>query len=135
MIRRMIGFRKREEEGVESYMRRAESVVTAAIEAHRIIPWDVYARRLVFKWSGWVARLQIFDKERLTLAVARHKNLKWLQTIKAANRGRELHGRYLKVWRWESLVFSFFKENFPGEEWEQVAQDAERWRVIVGGVF
>ena len=131
MIRKMIGLKKYETEDLETYMRRAETAVTAAMHRHRILSWDIYARRVIFRWAGWVARLQTFDKHRLTLAVLHHKNLKWLQLIKDNNGGRELHGRYLRVWRWETVVHNFFAENAPGEHWEKIALDDSRWSAFV----
>ena len=131
MIRRMIGLKKIENENVDTYMRRAEHAVSVAMHRHRILSWDSHARRLIFRWAAWVARLQLFDKKRLTLAVLHHKNLRWLRIIKENNGGRELHGRYLRVWRWETIVFSFFAENSPGESWEDIALDEGRWRAVV----
>ncbi len=131
MIRKMMCFKKNAEEDLETFMKRTETAITSAMIRHHIVSWDVYARRLVFKWAGWVARLQTFDPRRLTLSVLRHKNYKWLRVIQDSNNGRQLHGRILKVWRWETLLHSFFLENYPLEDWEEVALNKDRWTQVV----
>ncbi len=85
------------DEDLETFMKRTETAITSAMIRHHIVSWDVYARRLVFKWAGWVARLRTFGPRRLTLSVLRHKNYKWLRDIQDSNNGRQLHGRILKV--------------------------------------
>jgi hypothetical protein len=134
MVRRMIGFKKREGESIDEFMHRTEASITSLLRIHGCVSWDVYARRTVFKWAGWMARLSFFDPARITLKVLQHKDLEWLQAIKYENRGRELHGRYIKVWRWETMLFNFTRENFPGEQWFQIAQDEERWNGIIDNI-
>lgn len=75
-----------------------------------------------------MARLSFFDSGRLTLKILQHKDLEWLQTIKDDNNGRELHCRYIKVWRWETVLFNYMRENHPDDKWLFLAQDKERWR-------
>ena len=91
----------------------------------------ILVRREVFKWAGWVARLNVFDPSRITLHVLLHKNWDWLRVIADQFNGRQLHGRRLKVWRWEALVYKFFDENFPGTSWIQAAQDKSEWEDLV----
>ena len=133
-VRKVIRLRKRELESIEDYMRRAESAVSNAMHRYQILSWDSWARRTIFRWAGWVARLQFFDADRLTLAVLRHKNIKWLRLIQDQNHGSQLHGRCLRVWRWETMLWNFFAENSPGESWEEIALDSERWKSYVDQV-
>ena len=65
-------------EGIEDFMKRTDYSISTILERDDIISWDIYARRLVFKWAGWIARLQTFDPHRITLAVLRYKNFKRL---------------------------------------------------------
>ncbi len=134
MIRKMLRFTKPDEEGIQDFMQRTNTTITNIMSIHRVVSWDIYARRTVFKWAGWLARLQFFDPERITLKVLLHRNLDWLQRIKDHNRGRELHCRYIKVWRWETLIWNFCRENFEGSMWQQLAEDPDSWNSIVSRI-
>ena len=131
MIRRMCRFKKTDSEDMEMFMRRTNRVINDIMERHNLVAWDVLIRREVFKWAGWVARLSIFDPTRITLHVLLHKNWAWLQVIADQFNGRQLHGRKLKVWRWDALIYRFFDENYPGTSWMQAAQDNTEWNNIV----
>ena len=131
MIRRMMKFSKPEEEGIQDFMKRTNTSITNIMQRLHILSWDVYARRSIFKWAGWVARLKHFDPSRVTLKVMLHRNLEWLQGIKEQNSGRELHCRYIKVWRWETLVWNWCRENVGAQSWMQLAEDPETWNAIV----
>ena len=135
MIRKMMRFKKEEAEDLDHFMRRTERSISNIIECHNVLSWDVLARRNIFKWAGWTARLFKYDPNRITLSVLEHKNLKWIMNIASQNRGRQLHGKYLHTWRWESLVYKYFEENYPGTDWCEVAQSADDWHEIVKNVF
>ena len=81
--------------------------------------------------TGWVARLAVFDPSRITLHVLLHKKSDWLRVIADQFNGRQLHGRRLKVWKWEALVYKFFNKTFPGIPWIQAAQDQSGWEILV----
>ena len=131
MIRRMCRFKKTDSEDMEAFMRRTNKVISEVMDRQGILSWDILVRREVFKWAGWVARLNVFDPSRITLHVLLHKNWDWLRVIADQFNGRQLHGRRLKVWRWEALVYKFFDENFPGTSWIQAAQDKSEWEDLV----
>ena len=101
------------------------------MEREGLLGWDIMIRREVFKWAGWVARPGTFDCSRITLHILLHKNWEWLQTIAMQNGGRQLHGRCLKVWRWEALIYRFFRENQANISWFELAQDSYEWTQIV----
>ncbi len=126
-----MSFRKQDSEHLEDFMKRTEKTISGCMQTHHILTWDVQARRNIFKWGGWRARLQQHDPNRMTLAVLLHKNWEWLRTIAEANGGRQLHGRYLKTWRWESLLYNYAAENMPGCRWFDIVQDPHRWNAIV----
>ncbi len=134
MIRKMMHFRKADTESLVPFMERSEKSITNIMQMHSVLSWDTLARRNVFKWAGWVARLQIHDPLRITLDILRHRNWNWICSIADENRGRQLHGRYLHTWRWEKLVYNFFDNNFPGQDWFTVAQDVNAWMGIVDSV-
>ena len=137
-VRRMCCFEVRPNESAEFYFRRTNTVISNILEDQQVLPWDVRSRREVFRWAGWVARLQVFDPSRLTYWVAKHKDLSWLAKIKAWNRGRELHGHYFRPWRWETIIFNFFRENsekLNDQTWHQVALDTPAWNAIVNNLM
>ncbi len=134
MIRKMMCFKKYDTEDLARFMQRTESMISNIIDRHNVISWDTLARRFIFRWAGWVARLEHHDPQRITLAVLRHKNWDWISLIASQNRGRQLHGRYLHTWRWEKLLYKFAEENFPGQKWSDLALDASSWIAIVNTV-
>ncbi len=113
------------------FMRRTEADITGTLHRFAVLSWDVLVRRNIFQWAGWVARLSHYDPQRLTFKILNHKNWRWIQSVAIANGGRQLHGRILKVWRWEALVYRFFVENLPGVDWQSAAQDANQWRDLI----
>ena len=114
----------RDTEVLETFMSRTNRFVNDLMGREGLLTWDIMVRREVFKWAGWVARLRTFDWSRITLHVLLHKNWEWLQTIAMQNNGRQLHGRRLKIWRWEALIYTFFRENHPSTLWFELAQDS-----------
>jgi ribonuclease HI len=134
MFRKMSKFTKGEGEGIEDFMQRTEGAITGMMHRFSVAPWDVVIRRNIFIWAGWVARLAEFDSERLTLKVLNHRNWKWVQNVAACNKGRQLHGRILSVWRWEAILYKYAKENLQGEDWQVKAQTKPEWDAIVWGI-
>ena len=134
MIWKMMNFKRDIQDDVETFMRRTNTSITHIIDRHRITSWDILARRNIFKWGGWVARLEQYDPKRITLAILLDKNREWINLIAQNNNGRQLHGRYLHIWRWEALIYKYFEANFPGENWRDVAQIPERWHELVAQV-
>ena len=135
MLRKMCHFKIRDTENIELFMKRTNQFINDLQDREGLLNWDTMIRREIFKWAGWVARLDSFDQERITLHVLRHKNWEWIQTIANNNNGRQLHGRCLKIWRWESLIYNFFRENRPESRWSELAQDGEEWFRIVQSVY
>ena len=135
MIRKMCHFKMRDTEVLETFMSRTNRFVNDLMEREGLLTWDIMVRREVFKWAGWVARLRTFDCSRITLHVLLHENWEWLQTIAMQNNGRQLHGRRLKVWRWEALIYTFFRENHPSIPWFELAQDSYEWSQIVQSIY
>ena len=116
-------------------MSRTNQFVNDLLEREGLLTWDILVRREVFKWAGWVARLCAFDRTRITLHVLLHKNWDWIQTIANQNSGSQLHGRRLKIWRWEALIYNYFRENLPGTPWFELAQDSYEWTQIVQNIY
>ena len=70
MIRKMMNFKRRDAETLEAFMERSNVNINDQMASHGILPWDVVARRNIFKWAGWVSRLRVFDPDRITLKVS-----------------------------------------------------------------
>ena len=51
MLRRMMNFKKAEGDDVESFMRRTNKAISNMMCRHFVVPWDVYARRCIFRWA------------------------------------------------------------------------------------
>ena len=134
MFRKMCGFKKQDSEDLPTFMQRTNRSMSALVLRFGVTSWDVIARRLVFTWGGWVARLASFDPNRLTLLVLRHKDLAWIQQVASDNRGRQLHCRILKTWRWEASIFKYFACMFLGQVWLVHAQDPQNLGSVVQSV-
>ena len=135
MIRKMMRFTKLEDEDIEGFMQRTNHQITAVYETYRLISWDVLVRRSVFKWAGWTARLYQHDASRLTLRILRQKDWRWISLVAAQNGDRQLHGRILKTCRWERLIYTYTAENFPGQNWFDLAQDVGTWGGIANNIL
>ena len=88
-----------------------------------MLDWDQVYHRRQFMWAGKVARLAAKDPERLTYQVLVHRNWEWIKNVSVKNNGSQLHGRRLRIWRWERPLYKYHGE-IP---WELVAQNEEMW--------
>jgi len=125
MLRKMIGFKMTEEETIAEFMSRTNTTMNNLMACHRVKTSDVLSHRAVFRWAGTLARISLSFPYRLTTRIFQHKDWTWIQTIAHENRGRQLHGRNLRTWRWERPLYKFF-----GENWQSQAADIEHWRSI-----
>ena len=129
MISRMIGFNRGEDEHIEAFMRRTNATITSLMSRHEVVSWDSMARRHVFMWAGWLARIRLHDKDRITLFILAHKDLDYVHDYADRHGGRQHHGRFLKVWRWESILRNFAATHFH-ERWQDKALDEIEWKNI-----
>ena len=104
-------------------MHRVNSRTKEIRQHHVVAQWDAWYHRSVFKWAGHVARMQQYDHRRLTYRVFKHRCWKWIQAVAASHRGSQLHGKRLRIWRWERPVYKFFGTCC----WETAAQDKTEW--------
>ena len=95
-----------------------------------ISSWDHLAMRNHFGWAGYVARLGKLDPWRLTYRVMIFKNREWLDVVEAANNGRQLHGRRLRVWRW-GLVLVKWSKKCQVKDWKILAEDRRAWLSVL----
>ena len=127
MLRKMIGCRDQMHEGsVEDHLKSANRTIRALKCKHRIVDWDIQCMQNHFGWAGYVSRLSSFDPGRVTLQILRFKDYEWLKLVESNNAGRQLHGRYLRVWRWEYPLAQYAK--YVGVDcWHQLAVNKRSW--------
>ena len=68
-----------------------------------------------------MARLIIYDPLRLTYTVLKHTDWEYIRRVALENRGRQLHGRCLRIWRWEKPLYTY------DEDWQITALDKDLW--------
>ena len=122
MIRRMLSFYRPPGEDMATFMERTNGIIKNLMQLHQIERWDLTARRYIFKWGSWLARLEQLDPERLTGWFFIFKDWCWIQKITRDNQGRQLHCRKLRTWRWERPFYKIL-----GEHWPAIARDKEKW--------
>ncbi len=126
MLRKMLGFKRDHTEDAGAYMQKAHHTVKQLKRKHGILDWDVEAYKNLFGWAGHVSRFREYDADRLTLRVLMYRDREWLSNVEAQNSGRQLHGRYLRTWRWEYPLAKFAgsKNVFS---WHLLAKDKRSW--------
>ena len=82
---------------------------------------DLMQRQLVHEWAGHVARLPTWRPGCLTSRILEWRDRNWLDEI-AIKEGSQMHGRRLRVWRWEEQVSNKF-----GGDWRKTAKDKDAW--------
>ena len=121
MVRKMLRFKKAEEENIEDFMHRTNRTITNLMTNHRVKLFDALSHRAVFRWAGYLARTSFLFPSRWTTIVFKHKDWAWIQVVARENHGSQLHGRHLKTWRWERPLYRYF-----GEGW-QTTQAESYW--------
>ena len=123
MLRKMIGVRPRSDESKQDFMVRVNSRLKHLKVVHEIVPWDRVYHNSVFSWAGHLARMKQYCPDRETHKVLMHKCWAWIQKIAEDNAGSQLHGRRLRIWRWERPLYKFFSDS----SWMAEAQDKSSW--------
>eukprot|EP00973_Karenia_brevis_P067140 9337114-Karenia_brevis.AAC.1 len=125
----MVAIKRGGTETMEDFMHRFNTRILDLKRMHAFTDWDVLYHRRFFNWAGHIARMQQYAPERVTSRVLRHKCWQQIQAIASANRGNQLHGRRLKCWRWERLLYTYFAES----HWMAVALDRSNWNSHLEG--
>ena len=129
LVRRMLRLKRNKDETMSELIIRSNHILK-----HRLREidtgyesWDQRVVQLRLDWGGHSARMGRFDPCRLTFRVFTHWNYAFIMnTISDSNGGRQLHGRHLHVWRWESYLYKFM-----GRSWYSVVHDREEWGKLV----
>ena len=122
MLRKMLKFTRGSGESIGDFMHRTEGIIKNLKAKHDITSWDLLVHRSAFRWAGRLVQISLDDPGRLTAILFNFKDSAWLKRIEAENDGRQLHGRILRVWRWESAFFKSF-----GVKWKETAADRGHW--------
>ena len=86
--------------------------------------WDNKSVQLRLDWGTHIARLGRADPTRLTFRVCSHWNYGHIiKHVADHNAGKQLHGRYLHVWRW-----GYYMYNFVNKDWHRATYDRDEWK-------
>ena len=124
MVRKMLQPTRLKTETLDNFCERTGSMIKHNMLRHGAVPFDEVYHREVFKWAGWVVRI---EGERLTKEVLMYKNCDWLKNMSAQLGGRQQHGRILRTWRWERPLYKYFDTNTEGTRWQEIAKDKATW--------
>ena len=119
----MVRLRRGSEESLADFMARYGSTIKEIKQADNFKEFDQVYFQSVFNWGGHVARMVHYDAQRLTHRVLHHKLWRKVQDIAVEHDGDQLHGRVLRIWRWEHILYSFFRQ----ASWTEVAQNQTKW--------
>eukprot|EP00959_Pyramimonas_sp_CCMP1952_P316137 6616626-Pyramimonas_sp.AAC.2 len=85
-------------------------------------PWDEYVLLLGHRWAGHVARMQIYDQDRVVYRASVYKDYRYLRHLEQAI-GSQGHHYNFHVWRWEKQFADFY-----GATWRELAVQQEAWK-------
>ena len=125
MSRRLVNTRKKADETVAMYSKRAYTAVAEVREKWHIQSWNDIIHAKHFEWAGHTARIGQYDPNRLTARILKWKHYSWLDALEAQyGPGRQNHARRLRVWRWERQIQKYWGR---GKVWQTEAQDRDNW--------
>ena len=124
MLRKMMPLRKRPAETAEALMQRIGKNIKRVKEEYAFRDWGEVYFEHVFTWAGHVARLGDYDRDRVTHRVLEYRNYKWIRERARQNKGNQMHGRKVRVWRWEHRVDKLFQRG----DWQAAARSKAAWR-------
>ena len=126
MLRKMFSGKRPPDMSLDFYLKNVHSRVKDIKARHNVQDLDVIALRHHFAWAGHVSRLATEDPQRLVGKVLKFRDREWLDLISAQNRGRQLHCRILKTWRWEQPLYKY--ASFLGiGSWHDLAKCKRSW--------
>ena len=124
MVRKILQPTRFKMETQDDFCKRTGSMIKHFMLRRGAVPFDEVYHREVYKWAGWVVRI---EGERLTKEVLMFKNWDWLKNMSAQFGGRQQHGRILRTWRWERPLYKFFDTCTEDTRWQEVAKDKASW--------
>ena len=121
MLHKMVALRRHDGESQTLFMARFHSKIKTLKALHCFEDWDRLFHGRVFKWAGHIARMAQYDPGRLTSRVLQFKCWKWITKVAQSNGGNQLHGKRLRIWRWERPLYKH------SPNWQEEAQDKSVW--------
>ena len=82
---------------------------------------DILQEKLVHNWAGHVDRMETYRPDSLTARVLAWRDRRWLLATASRN-GCQMHGRRIRVWRWEQQVYERY-----GPDWRKLALEKDAW--------
>ncbi len=67
-----------------------------------------------------------FHPDRFASRILKYKDRDWLSVIEGQNHGRQLHGRSLRIWRWERPLVNLAR-HLKVQSWHELALDRRSW--------
>ena len=86
---------------------------------------------MLLMFAGYVSRLRSQDPARLTHKILQYRDAAWLRAVESNNNGSQLHGRVLKVWRWEQPLVKYASSRGV-DDWHALASDHFEWKNSLG---
>ena len=114
--------RKTDEEPMEAYMRRAYQKIRQLMLKAKIIPWDQCVLILGHRWAGHVARMKVYEPQRVVHMALGYKDYRYLKHFEGTI-GSQGHHYSFHVWRWEKQFVDYY-----GLAWRDLAVDPECWK-------
>jgi hypothetical protein len=111
------------DETMETFMQRSNRDIRETRQRVGMRNWDEEYYALYYQWAGHVVRFQRYDPGRLTFKVMVYKDYDWIKALESRNGGRQLHGRCLRIWRWEYCLYKYWGKL----DWRIEALDKPGW--------
>ncbi len=128
MMRRMLRIKRWDGEEMDELIIRSNSILKHRLRDTSIKHswWGEKYVQLRLDWGGHVARLRKHDPSRLTYRVFNHWNYNAIRHVSDQHEGKQHHGRYIHVWRWEYYLYKHI-----GRTWYDDAQNRDTWKTCV----
>ncbi len=128
MMRRMLRIKRWDGEEMDELITLSNSILKHRLRDTNIKHswWDEKHVELRLDWGGHVARLRKHDPSRLTYRVFNHWNYNAIRHVSDQHEGKQHHGFYIHVWRWEYYLYKYI-----GRTWYDDAQNRDTWKTCV----
>ena len=125
MLRRMLRIKRWDGEELDELIIRSNSLLKHRLRDTNIKHswWGRKYVQLRLDWVGHVARLRKHDPPRRTYRVFNHWNYNAIRHVSGQHEGKQHHGRYIQVWRWECYLYTHI-----GRAWYDDAQNRDAWK-------
>ena len=116
---KVISFARNHGEDDESYFHRRNSCIRDVRVSVNAPTWDALVLGRLHAWAGHLARIRVYDPQRLTLRVLDWRSVLELESLQFLT-GSQGHGKRFHVWRWEAQFHKFYLDQ--GITWQDAAK-------------